>query len=280
MSSTEDLERFIKDHPHPDAVGLKSLFRFGRATQPLEYLSMLFVDGKLYHALPSQFNDPFEAKPQLRWPDKGKDVRKIRKYLTKVARLAGQSRREAESSIARAFARPGFMRKSIFRAVRHTLGEARICSFTSSKRNLLFWAHYAESHRGFCVEYDATVLPISYAFKLKYTKEYPTVSYPAPADARNFLPLLIKSMEWRNEEEFRTIFVPEANRQPKNDGTSLVLSGNEIRHVYFGALMKASHKDLILGLLRKGPFRPGIWQAKLSESQFKLEFEIIDASTG
>jgi len=275
MSGAEELAQFEKDHPHPDSVGQRSLYRFARATQPSDYLSLLFVDGKLYHPLPRQFNDPFEAKPQLRWPEKGKEVRKIRKYLTRVARASGKSRRDAEAAVARGFAKPGFMRKVIFRAVRHTLGEARICSFTSSKENLLFWAHYADSHRGFCVEYDATVLPISCAFKVRYTKNYPEVEYPAPPDARNLRPLLIKSNEWGYEEEFRTIFVPSAKRQPPNDGTSLLLSGNEIQNIYFGALMEEEHKEMIQELLREGPFRPGVWQAHLSESQFKLEFEFI-----
>ena len=83
----------------------------------------------------------------------------------------------------------------------------------------------------------------------------------------------MKCKEWGYEEEFRTIFVPSAKRQPPNDGTSLLFSGKEIKNIYFGALMKEEHKEVIQEILSKGPFNPGVWQAHLSESQFKLEFQ-------
>lgn len=278
MSVQDEIAQFHRNHPHPDAVGQDSLFRFGRATQPTEFLRTLFVEAKLYHPLPGQFNDPFEAKPHFRWPDSGKEVRQIRKHLVKVARESGKSRKEADASISRAFSKPGLVSRTILRAVRRTLGAARVCSFTNSKDNLLFWAHYADSHRGFCVEYDATLLPISYAFKVKYTRKYPEVQYPAPEDARNLEWLLIKSKEWEYEQEFRTLFIPSANKQPKNDGTSLLLSGEEIKRIYFGALMKDEHKDQISELVQEGPFKPSFWQASLSESEFKLNFERLETN--
>ena len=277
MSVQDEIAQFHRNHPHPDAAGQDSLFRFGRATQPEEFLRTLFVDAKLYHSLPDQFNDPFEAKPHFRWPDSGKEVRQIRKHLVRVARESGASRREAEARISRAFSKPGLVKRAIRRAVLRTLGKARVCSFTNSKDNLLFWAHYADSHRGFCVEYDATLLPISYAFKVQYTRKYPEVQYPAPEDARNLEWLLIKSKEWEYEQEFRTLFVPSAQKQPKNDGESLLLSGEEIESVYFGALMDDDHKNQIKELVQKGPFKPSFWQASLSESEFKLNFERLEA---
>jgi len=125
------------------------------------------------------------------------------------------------------------------------------------------------------VEYDATRLPISYALKVRYSKKYPEVRYPAPNDARGLAPVLIKSKEWAYEEEFRTILVPEAHRQPKNDGTSLILSGNEIKNVYFGALMEEAHRKVLFDLINEGPFNPGVWQTRLSSSAFELQFELL-----
>lgn len=276
MSTEDEIKQFERKHPHPDHTGLTSLFRFSRATLPLDRLRLLFVEGKLYHPLPNQFNDPFECKPHFRWPETAKEVQQIRKHLIKVARSEGKSRKEAEAVVAKSMTKEGFVQNTIYGAVSRTLGEVRVCSFTSSKENLLFWAHYADSHRGFCVEYDATKLPISYAFKVHYSMKYPEVKYPAPSDARGLKPLLIKSKEWAYEEEFRTIFVPEAYRQPKNDGTSLILSGNDMKNVYFGAFMEETHKKLLLELLNQGPFNPGVWQTKLSQSAFELQFELLE----
>lgn len=279
MAVEDEIKEFKQEHPHPDQDGRTSLFRFSRPTIPRDYLAHLFVDGKLHHALPSQFNDPFECRPHFQWPKKSEDIQRIRKYLIDVARREGSSRKDAQAMIAKSMAKKGFMREIIANSISKTLNKVRVCSFTSSKENLLFWAHYADSHRGFCVEYDATQLPISYAFKIHYSNEYPEVIYPAPSDATGLRPVLIKSKEWEYEDEFRTLLVPGVTRQLRNDGTSLILSGSEISDIYFGAFMKDEHKQLLLQLLAQGPFDPRVWEAKLSESAFKLHFELINNSS-
>ena len=67
MNIELDIEKFNKDHPHPDSVGIESLFKFYKFDKNhLEYLKNLFIDGKLYHSSPEEFNDPFECKPHYR----------------------------------------------------------------------------------------------------------------------------------------------------------------------------------------------------------------------
>lgn len=49
-------------------------------------------------------------------------------------------------------------------------GLALICSFTKEKTNYLMWAHYSNSHKGYCLEYDfpgpliedGFIFPVSY----------------------------------------------------------------------------------------------------------------------
>lgn len=254
-----ELEEFDKNHPHPDIAGIESLFKFSKFDDAhIEYLSDLFVDGKLYHSLPEYFNDPFECKPHFNWPNNPSKVRDIRKHLIKAATQRGHTRKSAESLISKNMSRPGFIQETIYNSTQKIFSEIRICSFTSKKENLLFWSHYADSHKGFCVEYDASILPISYAYKVQYKDEYPAVIYPIPANALGFIPALIKSKAWEYEEEFRIIFVPEAMRQPRNDGVSLILNGNEIKNVYLGANMADSNKKVLIELIDRGPFHPGI----------------------
>lgn len=273
MSADEEMEAFARVHPHPWAVKQRSLFRFSSSAQPETRLAQLFVNARLYHSLPSQFNDPFEAKPHFRWPCNAKDLKRLRRYLNKVAKNAEQYNIEVEEMIAQASRKGSGIPSAIEQMIRTSLGQIRICSFTGSKDNLLFWAHYADSHRGFCVEYDATVWPIAYAFKVEYSDQYPEASYPPQKSKRALKPLLVKSSEWAYEKEFRTIFLPKVKNQPNNDGESLILSGDEIINVYLGALMDEVDKNKLLGILKKGPFNPNIWQARLSGSAFKIEFE-------
>lgn len=273
MTEAQDLEEFNKDHPYPDMAGIGSLFKFSKYdVNHLEYLSALFVDGKLYHSLPEYFNDPFECKPHFNWPNNPSKVRAIRKHLINVAVRNGDTRKSAEALISKNMSRPGFIQESIHNSIQKTFSEIRICSFTTRKENLLFWSHYADSHKGFCVEYDASKLPISYAYKVQYKDEYPEAIYPAPPNALGFKPVLIKSREWEHEGEYRIIFVPSATSQPKNDGESLILNGDNIKNVYFGAKMAVENKQILIEMIDRGPFNPGVWDASLSNSSFRLEF--------
>ncbi len=275
MPTVDPLEEFTRRHPYPDHLGLSSLYRFSSIPEKPEYLEALFLEGKLYHALPSGFNDPFECKPHFSWPKTAANVQAIRKHLIKVSKQQGKSRKEAKHLVSKSMKKPGFIEETIRKITEKVFGEIRICCFTQSNENLLFWAHYADSHSGFCVEYDATKLSINLAYKVAYQNDYPTVEYPRPNDARGFEPALVKSKEWGYEEEFRIIFVPEAPIQPKNDGKSLLLSGKEIRNVFFGAKIDAHEKEKIIQLIDKGPFNPGLWDTKLSRSSFELQFHQI-----
>lgn len=273
MAAEQGLEEFNKDHPHPDIAGIKSLFKFFKFDEKkIQHLSDLFISGKLYHSQPTRFNDPFECKPHFNWPNSPSKVKAIREHLVKVAKERGHTRKSAQALISKNMAKPEFIRETIYNSIQKTFSEIRICSFTTNKENLLFWSHYADSHKGFCVEFDASKLPFSYAFKVRYKDEYPEVTYPSPPSVRGFRPALVKSKAWEYEEEYRIVFVPEALQQPKNDGESLILNGSEIKHVYFGACMASEHKDVLVDLIGKGPFDPSLWDVSLSKSSFKLVF--------
>lgn len=277
MTESKELQQFNKYHPWPDEYQIQSLFRFYSIDLGLvERLKQLFIDCKLYHSLPTQFNDPFECRPHFTWPKKATGVREIRLHLIKGFREKGFSKNDAEAVVSERMKTPNFMYETISNAITGTFSEFRICSFTTQKENLLFWSHYADSHRGFCVEFNTTIMPVSYAYKVRYMEKYPTVFYPRPNDARALIPALVKSKVWEYENEFRTIFVPDAIDQPENDGESLILRGNQIKNVYLGADIGENERGFMLDLIEQSQFNPGIWSAQLSKSNFSLDFSRVN----
>ena len=56
------------------------------------------------------------------------------------------------------------------------------------------------------------------------------------------------------------------------DGEFCYLHNSAIKKIYFGANIDPDDKESIKELIRQGPFNPTVWQAKLSKSNFKLEF--------
>ncbi len=270
IDNTKEIEDFDKRHPHPDKDGEESLYKY--YSDNLEYLKSLFVEGKLYHATPNQFNDPFECKPHFNWPTNSQKILNIKKHLIKASIDHGINKKRSKSFITKKMKKPSFIKDVVINAITSTYGKLRICSYTTSHENLLLWSHYANSHKGICVEFDATRLPILYSFKVDYSEVYPEVEYPRPTDGRGFIPALVKSLAWDYEKEYRSFLVPEADQQPTNDGISYILSKMDIKNIYFGVDIDKTIKNKIIKFINKGPFSPGLWETKLSKTSFKLEF--------
>lgn len=272
-------EEFRAVHPWPKESGVKSLFRF-MSINPDDptYVEKLFIERKLYHSLAKDFNDPFEGKPHFILDGKVNNAKEIRKHLMRIVRRENNfSFKKADAVVTKAMAKPNFLADSMKESSRKLFDKMRICCFTTSKDNLLFWSHYANSHKGFCIEFDAEALPISMAFKMEYSDQYPIHEYPMPDDARAFKIALRKSSEWQYENEYRTIFTPLAKADPRlpHDGESLILKPQTIKNIYLGAQMSEASRIVLLEIIEKSDFSPSIWQASLSESSFSLIFNKI-----
>lgn len=272
------IEEFKKAHPWPDESGIDSLYKFMsiNAERP-EFVEHLFLESKIYHALAESFNDPFEGKPQFKLDGKANNAKRIRDHLIRVARKnQGLSFKKAQTFVNESMKDPSFLPNAIESANEKQFRRLRITCFTTSKENLLFWAHYANSHKGFCVKFDTSLMPISMAFKVHYSHEYPQIIYPKPPDVRAFRTALVKSKEWEYEQEYRSIFTPGVVKKMPHDKDSLLIHPSTIKAVYLGAKMPEEEKSVLLDIIHRSQFNPEIWQASLSKSSFSLEFTQLE----
>lgn len=103
-----------------------------------------------------------------------------------------------------------------------------VCSFSATYNEDLMWSHYADSHKGFCIEYNfkslgitdervQLLLPIIY-------QETPTIEINDLSEADGSLAmyaLTLKSRYWEYEHEWRSFYLhtekpnPEAMPNPK-----------------------------------------------------------------
>ena len=240
-----------------------------------KFVEHLFLEKKLYHSLSNAFNDPFEGKPHFSMEAKGNKPKAIKEHLIKVARDNGMNKKDATTLITNSLKDPNFIPNSISEATNKTFNELRICSFTTDKDNLLFWSHYANSHKGICIEFDASIMPIAFAYKVEYSEKYPQITYPIPPDERAFKPALVKAKAWEYENEYRTMFIPNVIRLP-SDGESLFLDSSTITNVYIGSEISDIDKQAMLDIIKKSDFNPAIWQASLSGNSFDLEFRQLN----
>lgn len=293
-------KKFRKLYSLPLDDGVKKLYRFSSFNpDTISFHKALFEDGLLYHNLPSYFNDPFECQHTIQWPRNRKEEAAFLEDVMSLLILEGSdlafaNRRSQSVKITEE------LRNQVEKVILAELQKFRFCCFTKCKENLLFWSHYANSHTGYCVEYSTDNQILSQAYKINYSKKFPTLEFPLFGDIRKlaiFLknlnsdlkldvsqlelefkliePVLNKSIEWKYEEEYRSVLMPGAPVQLSNNGDSLILKGNEIKNVYFGCNMPKQYMKQIIHLIEKGPFTPRLWQASMKSGQFSLVFHEI-----
>ncbi|WP_322003274.1 DUF2971 domain-containing protein [Marinobacter alexandrii] len=271
----ETLDEFRLCHPYVDSITTPRLYRFKsiRGSED-QHLEDFFLRGKLYHPTPFQLNDPFECRPHFVRPVGQLDNLTLRKHLAHLLRSEqGLSRPESSKLAHKLLHDPKALTGVVIRGAATTYGALRLCCFTNSKDNLLLWAHYGDSHKGMCLEFDSALQPISYARKVVYQDKYPTAQFPASNDDRVIKPALIKSKNWAYEEEYRIIFTPDCGVRAPNDGKSLYLEPSALTAIYFGACATESEKDRILQFVDRGIFNPMIYDSQLAVSTFSLQFK-------
>ena len=129
------------------------------------------------------------------------------------------------------------------------LEKYKICSMTSSPNNFAMWTHYADEHRGVCIEYEIDMDILSQQNikleKVIYTSRLPIIRdfvYPYDfeknelkwSDVRKFL--FYKLKNWKYEEEWRLIkesTIPEFFKIGK---TTRILCGYKTKEEYIAKL--------------------------------------------
>src|SRR5262249_31328334 len=82
-----------------------------------------------------------------------------------------------------------------------------VCCFSRSIRSLLLWAHYAESHKGVCLQFYVARDPDVFcqAIPVEYELEYPVVNWTNDSDLDALKGVLRKHPSWAYEEECRIV---------------------------------------------------------------------------
>jgi len=158
---------------------------------------------------------------------------------------------------------------------------AKVCFIcvTTAPSDIVMWSHYANSHRGFVVEFDEAhpvfqqvehpsgklkrIYPIQYTLTRPVIR-FGTVPFP-------FELLAIKAEQWRYESEVRILFWTDACQ--RLDGHHYYpLPPECITSVTCGMRMAEADKERLRGILRSAPFggRVPLLQAYESTEAFEI----------
>lgn len=129
--------------------------------------------------------------------------------------------------------------------------------------NSLMWSHYADSHRGFCLQFETRLLGNTYS--VEYCERRPQVDYMLGSTRRQVhVTLLTKAAEWSYEREWRMIDLHQGACVRTFRPTALSA-------VIFGCLMPSSDRDTIRQWVQAGPTRPAFLAAVRHGGSFDLK---------
>lgn len=147
-----------------------------------------------------------------------------------------------------------------------TFDEMGVACFSARLDSILMWSHYADGHKGLCLEFDTKYLPFSDREKLHrliYSNSYPRLSPIAIFQSSNmpFDPLVTKSKDWEYEEEWRFI--------TDKGNWLLEYEPKALTAIYFGCLMPIAQRKQVAAMPAKSAAR--LHYMKRSETMFQLE---------
>lgn len=237
-------------------------------------LVRLLLNNELWMAPTVSFNDPFDGRAGYEILERGDQLRQL--MDAHVKRLAVEHGLSPDVQVdEEAVLHPDRLLRVLeenHEKMRNTLG---ICALTTDAHNPLMWSHYADEHRGLCVQLDVSNdLRNLFAHPVEYSNTYPVMKdlFRPAANRDDLLPFLRKSEHWSYEKEWRLVDTFHV-REPR------VFSPEALTGVLFGLRTTKQNKEYILRLLdereRKYKVRPAIYDAVEARQRYRVRFRKV-----
>lgn len=229
----------------------------------------IFTKNEIYFSSARDFNDPFDCRPCLKTNFTDKRIRQYSKYLVNknFKGVPRADRRRKETEIRKRMNRPEELEQLYFQQ----MYDYGLYCLSETFDNILMWAHYADNHHGFCLEFSSSEpqsSPFSVSWPITYQKDRPIVDRTVTLDNEDTdalvrLGLLTKSLDWAYEREWRALEV-------KGTGPRIFPKGL-LSAVILGARMNREDREQLLSWTRQHPTPLEIREARLSREHFRLD---------
>jgi len=247
-----------------------------------------YLEGKLYFSSPRNFNDPFDTKAVSDYAS-GSDE-EIREFFIQNFMFIGKLGYDAA-----AYEFDKVVRERGFKEIKKIVdindatrsfidADIGICSLSKLKDNNPMWAHYSDSHKGFCVEYHSYGLVVLLKGlqkirlfntpiiinEVQYKNNVPLINpYHDDSSLKVDQQFFTKTMDWAYEKEWRII-------NPDGVDAKLKLPSEIITGIYFG--LKATKENIkeAIDISEKEIGDLKYYQAVENKKETKIEFQKIN----
>lgn len=214
-------------------------------------------------------NKYYDSIPVMRW---------ISKLIVKISKA--QNREEFYKTFKT-------QSELLFEVIKEMRNKALISCFSRRNDSILMWSHYADEHKGVCIEYTRPkkeFLDVKYRNnRCLFNLEYITRKYlghllsneKIDTENKNVIkntirPFIVKSKDWKYEEEVRCIFTKESKNVYFDEKYYLFKMPSPPTRIFIGC--KADNKSEVYRKLIKYAAEKGIEviEMEASENKFAL----------
>jgi hypothetical protein len=207
----------------------------------------IFQEWRLWFSALRDFNDPFDGMPSFERVVSEIVERVLRKQYALLPPTDASSwpafRRKME--VERAGTTADLLRTMLDNFREKSSQSFHVFCFTAKKPDTVMWGHYADCHRGFVIEFDA-----SHPLFDKLSEVHYQESRPEPEKPGDFRYLHVKDTLWQDEHEYRLIKkLAELEEGVRSDGERLrfvPLHTEAVKAVFLGCQMSVQVREQML----------------------------------
>lgn len=265
----ERARRFVKTE-QPATLPARLYKYRSLSPQTFEFAAALVARREVYFARPAELNDPYDCRPFNTLEASPAQRRAFVKWMVdgreKDRRRAERRRLVASlsSGLERRIAEIGFeaVAQEAFDA---NMRDTGILSLSEEPASNLMWSHYADAHRGICVEFDTKVIQHLGLMKVGYSPLRPRVNIIEDPTTLTEMTFLRKSPDWAYEKEWRAVGLYWSG--------TYVLPISAITRVILGAGISDVNRAAVQNWANAGGSKICVSQAKFDHRSYQLAFE-------
>jgi hypothetical protein len=226
------------------AAGIPRLYHYEKFKH--EYLTDVLVEQRLHFSDPTTLNDPWDCRP---WFDDEaledpSSVEELIKWFFSFEPASPVTDGQIRATQHELRVNPDY-RRGVLNAFSENFlnmipGRWKLYCLTPVPDSTLMWSHYAENHRGICLEFALDNPVFGSAQEVSYRSSYPRWAPHSLMSRDEPHVLLTKSDDWQYEHEYRIIGLGEGIARPP-EVEPLILKGS------FLNLPKGALKAVIAG---------------------------------
>jgi hypothetical protein len=248
-------------------MSIEYLYKYRSLSGDSSHVEQILLHDELYFPRPKEFNDPFDCCPVLSFPT-GKELAGYLNRLHKkqIPHKSRADRRRRVSAMQRNLSEEALTTMGN-EAIAEVVNSVGVLSLSAKHDHILMWSHYANSHHGICLRFQASASTPFFgrAQRVLYQVDRPILNpIHDNLHTQSEKALLTKADFWCYEQEWRVIehdTGPGVHKFPPKLLDAVIL----------GARISPADKQKVLYWLAQRSTKTEVLQAQIDTEKFRLK---------